>query len=909
MLDYEWHDLEIDQIFNVLETSQNGLTSKSASENLKKHGANEISKAQPKTNTQILLEQFANPLIYILIIVALITLVIGHYVDTLVILFIVISNGLIGYFQEIKASKSLTKLDTFLITNCKVLRDKELTEIPATNLALGDIVIIEPGAKIPADLRIIESVDLRIDESILTGESIPPTKNTKTLPKDTVISDRRNIAYSGTFVVSGRGRGVVVAIGENTEFGKIAKSIQLADPPESPLEKELKDLSKQLIYVILATMVVLLIIGFWRKLDAVDMFLTAINLAVSAIPEGLPAVMTITLALGVRAMAQKKAIIRYLPAVETLGAVTLVATDKTGTLTRGEMSIEKIFIPDSQYNIEGDGYTPIGNIELNGEKIKQDEHKALAKLLTAGVLCNDSNLIKEKDEWKIIGDPTEGSITVAAAKMNIIKSEIEEIYPRIDEIPFHTTKRFMATLHKYPGDGDIVAIKGAAEKIITLCSSYYCNNRKISLPAKNKKTIMGKARELSSQGYRVLMLAEKNIETSEKVSEKDLIGATLLGICAMKDSPRREVPLAIQQAHRAGIRVAMVTGDHALTAQSVASNIDISNEPIVDSSNSVITGDILEKMSVAELNKVTKYCNVYSRISPLQKLQLVKQFQKQGHIVAVTGDGINDSAALKQADIGIAMGKTGTDVSREAASMVLANDNFATIIAAISEGRAIYNNIKRVLLYLLSTNIGEIFVIMLPLIIGISLPGKPGEYVLPVLPLQILWINLITDGFAVIPLALEPKHDNIMKSPPRKPNTPILDNVIRWRILLVSLTMALGTTYLFNRELHNSGYEQARTVAFVTMILFQLINMFNCRSLTRSVIDTKIFHNAYVAISFFAAFILTIFAVYSPFFQKIFYTTALSLTQWISIILVSLTVILVVEIEKYFRNRKEKYKI
>lgn len=895
-----WHSLEINHIFNVLETSEDGLSSITANSRLKQHGLNEIPKVAQKTPGQVLIEQFTSPLIYILVIVAIITFAIHHYIDTAVILFIVISNGLIGYFQEIKASKSLEKLDSFLTVNTKVLRDDELAQIPAKNLVPGDIVIIEAGLKIPADLRIIESIDLHIEESTLTGESLPSEKNIKTYPENTITADQLNIAHSGTFVTTGRGRGVVVATGLKTEFGQIANSIQHANPPDSPLEKELNDLSKQLIIVILITMVALLFIGLWRKLNVLDMFLTSINLAVSAIPEGLPAVMTITLAMGVRAMAQKKAIIRYLPAVETLGAVTLVATDKTGTLTKDQMSVEKIYMPNIEYEIQSDGYNPEGNISIDAKPINPLTDSNLKRLLTIAALCNDSSLITEKDEWKIIGDPTEGSLIVVAAKAKLMKAELEEIYPRLDEIPFHTTKRFMATLHKTK-KGNLVAIKGASEEVIKFCQDTYLSGKKTKLSVVKKQEILAKVRALSAEGYRVLMLAQKTNHPSDELLHKELNDATFLGLCAMKDSPRREVPRAIQQAHSAGIRVAMITGDHALTAQSVASSIGIVNEPITGQ-NTVVTGDMISKFNPSQLDELTKYCNIYSRVSPLQKLKLVEQFQKKGHIVAVTGDGINDSAALKQADVGIAMGITGTDISREAASMVLANDNFATIISAIAEGRAIYNNIKRVLLYLLSTNIGEIFVIMFAIIIGFRSPENPKEFILPVVAIQILWINLITDGFAVIPLSLEPKHGDIMKQPPRKPNSPILDNVMKWRILLVSITMAIGTLLLFNWELNHSSLKQAQTVAFLTMIFFQLINMFNCRSLSQSILTNHLFKNFYVLIAFSGAFILSIFAIYLPALQKIFYTTDISFVQWVRAMLVSLTIIIVVELEKWYRN-------
>ncbi len=832
-----------------------------------------------------------------------------HYTDSVAIAFIVIANGLLGYYQEIRAQKSLSKLENYLVTNAKVIRSGELNEIPATDLVAGDIVILESGIKVPADLRITESINLKIDEASLTGESLLANKTSSKLSPSLGIADRKNIAYGGTFITTGRGRGVVIATGAETEFGKITASLSEATPPPSQLQVEIETLSKQLIFVILLTLSFVVIIGVFRKLPLVSMFLTAVNLAVAAIPEGLPAVMTITLAIGVRAMAQRKAIVKDLAAVETLGAISLIATDKTGTLTKDEMIVEKIYLHPEEFTVDGEGYSPEGKIYKNNDNININQYEDLAELLKMATLCNDASLVQQKGSWKIIGDPTEGALIVAAAKANLPKPELDEVAPRIDEIPFHSARRYMATLHQ-EGKKQFISIKGAAEEIINMCSMYR-EKQNHTLKENDIEHIKKKTHELTSQGYRVIAIAKKEVENLEKIKDANLNNSVFLGLCAMKDAPRRESHMAIHHAHNAGIRVAMITGDHALTAQSIASNLDIYNEESSGHSFSAVTGSDLDRLKSSHLQKITQYCNIYARVSPLQKLQLVKQFQDQDYVVAVTGDGINDSAALKQADVGIAMGKKGTDVSREAASVVLANDNFATIVAAIEEGRAIYNNVKRVLLYLLSTNVGEVFVILLALIIGFK--STDGHFLLPVEPIQILWINLITDGFATLPLALEPKHKDLMKHPPRNKKSSLLDKTMQLRIIIVSLTMAIGTLLLFSHELKTSGYEEARSVAFVTMILFQLFNMFNCRALNQSIFSIPLFNNAYVAISFLGGLILTTTAVYFPPLQKVFYTTDLNLWQWIEIMLVSSTVIIAVELEKYLghtiKNKGVKYGI
>lgn len=888
-----WHNFTVEETLQTLNSSIKGLSQSDAEHIFAAHGANKLPHVPPPNPIIVFFHQFINPIIYVLFLVAITTLFLHHYLDTIIILSIIIINSLIGFLQEIKAEYSVEKLENYFSLRCKVLRDGEPHEINADLLVPGDIVFIEQGTKIPADMRLIENIDLRVDESVLTGESIPAAKRTAPITGNVPLGDRRNILYSGTFATSGRGRGVVVATGSQTEFGKIAESLVETNPPTSPLQIQLATLTKQLITIIAFTMGVIIVIGLLRRLDPVNIFLTGINLAVSAIPEGLPAILTITLAIGVRRMAKQKAIIRYLPAVETLGSVTLVATDKTGTLTRDEMVIEKIYLAQGEITVTGDGYIPEGRFHYKNKPINPLHQPDIKLLLTAGTICNDTSLVQEDNTWKIVGDPTEGAIVVTAAKGKLAKPNLEERFQRLDEIPFHTAKRFMATLHKDKQDGQIIALKGAAEKIFTLCKYYSQGGHHYLLNKKIREEFTQANRQLAAAGYRVLAVAYKPVKNMEKINEKDLSDSILLGLCAMSDAPRPEAHHAINLANKADIRVVMLTGDHALTAQSVARSLDITAQSSAANPHNVITGTELDDMPSHQINQLIQHNNIFARISPLNKLSLVKNFQKHGHLVAVTGDGINDAPALKQADIGIAMGKTGTDVSREAADMILANDNFATIISAIEEGRTIYQNIKRVILYLLSTNVGEIMVILTTLVLGLPLPLQP---------VQILWLNLLTDGAGTIPLALEPKHSNIMRFPPRSPSAPLIDNIMRWRILLVSSVMTIGTVSLFYWELRHNGFADARTVAFEIMVLFQIMNIFNCRSLKESVFSLAPFNNLYVVAAFITAWILTIFAIYLPPLQRIFYTTPLDLSQWLRIIFISLSVIIVVEIEKWYRR-------
>lgn len=899
-----WYQLEPDIVVKKLNSTFEGLSTNEAKLRQKQYGHNQIPETPIQSHIITFFQQFANPLIYVLIVVGIISIILNHYLDMAIITIVVLVNAIIGYLQEIKSQSALEKLKSYLILKSKVLRDSEPNEIEATDLIPGDIVLVEPGAKIPADMRLIENNDLRVNESTLTGEATPVAKKTDSIVGQTPLGDQRNMLFSGTFVTSGRGKGIVVAIGAATEFGKIAASLEQAAPPPSPLELQLKTLSRQIVIIVLISVVILAIIGFLRQMNSFHIFLTAINLAVSAIPEGLPAVLTITMALGVRAMARKHAIVRHLSSVETLGAVTLVATDKTGTLTRDEMEIEKIYIEPNYIDITGEGYIPVGKFLLKKRPLHPLKNHVLKHFLITGALCNSSSLVKEGDDWKIIGDPTEGSLLVAAAKAGLPPIALEERYKKLDEIPFHTAKRFMATLHHDEKDGHIISIKGATEKVLPFCNTFYQNNHRHRLTKSIKQHFVAINHQLASEGYRVLMLAFKEEHAHHKISEQDLKGATLLGLCALKDSPRPEAIAAISLAHRAGIRVIMITGDHALTAQNVAYHMGITSETISQKPYPSVIGDELDMMSASEMNQASKYCNIFARISPLNKLELVKLFQKKHRLVAVTGDGINDAPALKQADIGIAMGKTGTDVSREASDIILADDNFATIVKAIEEGRTIYQNIRRVILFLISTNIGEIFVIGGALLAGATfIPDLP----LPLQPIQLLWINLLTDGVGTIPLALEPKHGNIMNDPPRRISDPLIDNVMRWRILLVAITMAIGTITLFVWEYNHNDYDQARTVAFEAMVLFQILNVFNCRSLTESAFKFPVFKNLYITGAFTVSWGLTILAVYIPGLQKMFYTTSLDLWQWLRLIIVCSTVIAVVEFEKYLRRSFLKF--
>ena len=891
-----WYSYRIKDTIQKLDTNPNGLTSFEAVLRLKKFGPNELARIKKKNEFIKFAEQFRNPLVYLLVVAAIITYFLKHNIDTIIILLIVLFNALIGYFQERKAEKSLEALKKMMALKTRVIRDDETKEIPATDIVPGDLVEIENGMKISADIRLTECESLKIDESILTGESVPVAKNIGIASNDSPITERYNMLYAGTVAATGHGLGIVVATGNNTEFAQIAKEVTSIEET-NPLFEKIGKFSRYLLVATVWICVLIFIVGTIRGIDSIQMFLNAVATAVAVIPEGLPAIITITLALGVHRMSEQKAITKKLSAIETLGSITLIASDKTGTLTYNQMTVEKIYTDNTFVEISGDGYQPIGNFSIEGSKINPKYHKNINQMMLVSALCNNAKLIEEKDEWKIIGDPTEGALVVAADKAGIHEEKLFKQYSRLDEIPFDPKIQFMATLnHDKTKGNNFISVKGTLEKILSLSSLILKNGKLEILKKSEKEDILQKSSAESKKSYRILATAYKPIKHEiEKISLKDIEGLVFCGFSAIEDPPREDAVLSIKKCKDAGIRVVMITGDFPETAKAIAIRMGIA-----DYRAKVLGGEEVEKLSDKELSKSIKDINIFARVTPELKLKIVSAFQKNKEIVGVTGDGINDAPILKLADVGIAMGEGGTDVAREASDIILVDNNFSTIVSAIEEGRTIYQNIRRAVFFLLSTNVAEAGVLFISLLIGLPIPFTA---------IQILWINLITDGASGFALAMEPKHEEVLKFKPRPVNEGIIDMIIGSRIIIAAAAMTIGTLLLYLYEIKTgASTAHAQTIAFVTIALFQIFNILNSRSFKTSIFKTSFFSNKYVTFFFFLMIALTIMTAQSPFFQNIFGTNALTLSEWIRVILVSLSIILVIEVEKMIRRIiKTKY--
>ena len=888
-----WYSFNIKYVLEKLGTSPEGLSRKDAYLKLQKYGLNELGKEQKRSEVKALFSQFKNPLVYLLIFAAVVTYFLHHNIDTIIILLIVFFNAIIGYMQEKKAEESLKALKKMISQKTIIIRENEKMEISTLELVPGDIVVLEEGIKIPADIRIMDSNNLKVDESALTGESVSMNKRNKTIKFGTDIIGQTNMLFTGTIVVTGMGLGIVVETGKNTELGKIAKEVSSIEEEITPLNIKLLKFSKIILFSTLGLCGVIFILGLFRQIGFVNIFLTAVAAAVSVIPEGLPAIITITLAIGVHRMAKQNAIVRKLSAVETLGSVTVIASDKTGTLTYNQMTMKKIFLDNDLIEITGNGYIPIGKFTKNNSFISIKKSPSLAKTLLMSVLCNNADLVDDENEgWKIVGDPTEGALLVASDKAGIHHDELLKKYPRLDEIPFSPENHFMATLHK-DGDKNIIAIKGTLEKILESSTQILKNGKIFRINPQDKEKIIQTAQEQAHRAYRIIAVAYKQIPIAkEKIDHKDIDKLIFCGFACLEDPPRKEAKEAIRKCKEAGIRVIMVTGDFPSTGLAIAQKIGIA-----DNSSKVISGEELKNINDQELKKIVNETAVFARVTPEMKLKIVKALQDNNQIVGVTGDGVNDAPVLKQADVGIAMGKIGTDVARESSDMVLVDDNFVTITNAIEEGRTIFNNIRRSVFFLLSTNMGEALILLMGLLLNLPLP---------LTAIQILWINLITDGVSGFALAMEPKHEETMKLKPRPVNEGIINTAIVRRIIIVALVMTIGTTILYKWQLSiGASIEKAQTIAFVTMAFFQIFNIINSRSLRFSFIKTRLFNNHYINISFIFMSVLTILTAQSGFFRNLFHTTQLSFNEFYYIFLVAFSVIVFVEIDKFIQRKSQ----
>ncbi|MEM0911859.1 MAG: HAD-IC family P-type ATPase, partial [Pseudomonadota bacterium] len=727
-----WHHMHWNDAVDTLKSHSNdGLTSKEASTRLHLIGPNTVTTKAGTNGFIKFLLQFHNPLVYILLVAVAVTFVLEEYVDAAVIFAVVFLNAVIGFLQENKAEHAIESLKKMTDANALVIRDGERHEMPAWQIVPGDLILLQPGDKVPADMRLCTEKELKIDESALTGESLPADKNIATLDADTVLADRTNMTYAGTLVTAGQGKGVVIATGDYTETGKIARLMHRNVELETPLTKKIRGFSQVLLYIILGLSVFTFAVGMLHGKAPLETFMASVALAVATIPEGLPAVVTITLAIGVSRMASRNAIIRKLPAVETLGSATIICSDKTGTLTQNEMTVTHLFDGTKDYTVDGVGYAGKGRIYYEGQL--QDGSK-VEHLLLSGMLCNDAQIIQSDDgKHRVQGDPTEGALIVSAQKAALERKA--KLYRRIDTIPFESDRMYMATLHNTPEDTQVAFIKGSVERILVHCETNELEKRRI----------LSRAESYASKGLRVLAFASKEMANHTQLTETDVAsGMVFLGLQAMIDPPRPEAIDAIKKCQAAGISVKMITGDHALTAVAIADDIGIFNNPIKALGEKVVTGKALSEMDATTLEKVALESHVFARVAPEQKLRLVTALQAQGHIVAMTGDGVNDAPALKQANIGIAMGITGTEVSKEAADMILLDDNFASIKAAVEEGRGVFDNLIKFITWILPTNIGQGLVILTAVTLGLTLP---------ILPVQVLWLNMTTAVFLGLVLA------------------------------------------------------------------------------------------------------------------------------------------------------------
>lgn len=887
-----WHHCPAEEVVTLLTTDPSrGLSLFEVKHRLEHFGTNTVTAKKQKGPLIRFLLQFHQPLVYILLAAAFTTLFLQEWVDSSVIFGVVIVNAIIGFIQESKAEKAIESLKRMMTTQATVLRDGKWMQIDSTQLVPGDIVRIQSGDKVPADLRLLSCRDLQVDESALTGESAPVMKKEGTLEPETILADRHNMAYAGTLVTYGQAQAVIVATSDKTETGRISEMIAEAADLSTPLTVKIASFSKILLIAILVLAALTFAVGLWRGEGVVEMFMAAVALSVGAIPEGLPAAVTITLAIGVSRMAKRRAIIRKLPAVETLGSTTVICSDKTGTLTENQMTVRRIFAGDEFFDVQGNGYAPEGQIISGGVNVSGKMSVALSETLLAGLLCNDSRLAEEEKHWRVEGDPTEGALITAAAKAGFTPHQALAKTPRLDVVPFESERLFMATLHQTAA-GNVIYVKGAIEKILDACADRLSADG--TSAALEKEDIFRKSDELAASGLRVLALACRKVDKDKMDVDDCISGLTFLGLQGMIDPPREEAIAAVGVCRKAGITVKMITGDHAVTATEIARQLGIGRTVGRDDEKpETLTGKQLESLSDEELIAKAESASVFARVAPEQKLRLVEALQAKNHIVAMTGDGVNDAPALKQANIGIAMGITGTDVSKEAADMVLTDDNFASITAAVEEGRRIFDNLIKFITWTLPTNGGEGLVILAAIMSGVALP---------ILPVQILWINMTTAVLLGLMLAFEPGEKDVMNDPPRKPESPILSGILIGRILLVSFFMLAAVFAVFNWQKTN-GYplEVARTVAVNLFVMIELTYLFNCRSLTRSMFKIGIFSNPWVLVGSGLMIVLQLFFTYAPFMNKVFHSAPIGVNDWLLIAVIAVAVYGIIGLEKWIR--------
>lgn len=905
-----WFAMKRQQVLEKLATcSEKGLDEQEARARLEQFGPNKLIDARKTPPWQMFLNQFKDFMVLVLIAATIVSGFLGEWADAITIMIIVVINAILGFVQEFRAEKSMEALKAMTAPEARVIREGLERKIPAAELVPGDIVLIDTGDKIPADLRLLSVANLEVEESALTGESHAVKKRVESMAgqEEVALGDTRNMAYMGTVVVRGRGTGVVVNTGMHTEMGHITRMIQEAEEDVTPLQRRLEQLGKVLVVFCLLVCALVVVLGVLRGEPIYNMFLAGVSLAVAAIPEGLPAIVTIALAIGVQRMIKRNAIIRRLPAVETLGCATVICSDKTGTLTENQMTVRQVWVGGYPVKVTGEGYDPKGEFHFLGRKGPE-----FNLFLKCAALCNNAQLTKGdlsvsgllrnikagklKRVWGVSGDPTEGALMVMAAKGKLWRKEIEKEEKRLTELPFDSIRKRMSVIYQDKSGKLTAYVKGAPDVMLDLCTHIYKDGRIIPFTASMKADTLKQNSEMARQALRVLALAYRPLEgyikeedfTEERIEQ----GLVFLGLAGMIDPPRSSAIQAIQACRRAGIRTVMITGDHQLTAQAVGKELGI-----LSRGAKVLSGTELDRLSDEELQQEAENVAIYARVSPKHKLRIVRALKRNGHVVAMTGDGVNDAPAVKEADIGIAMGKSGTDVTKEASAMVLADDNFTTIVSAVEEGRAIYDNIRKFIRYLLSCNVGEVLTMFLAVLMGMPLP---------LLPIQILWMNLVTDGLPAMALGVDPAERDIMYRRPRDPQESVFSHGLGWRIISTGILFALGTLLAFAIGLMMGQVDLARTMAFNTLVFYQLTFVFACRSERHSILEVGFFGNPQLILAVTISAALQLAVNYIDFLQPIFKTVPLELKHWVVVLTIAIVPQLLSIVVKSIKDRAKE---
>jgi len=883
-----WHSFSLEKTFEKLESSERGLSLDIANERLKRYGANILPEEKPHSKLRLFLSQFQSPLIYILLAAGAVVFAMGEIIDGSIILAVLLFNAIVGVIQEGKAQNTLLALKKFVETNATVLRDGKEFIIPDREVVPGDIILLREGDRIPADARVVLSQNLKIDEASLTGESEPIYKNTDVLERDSLpTAEQKNMVWKGTHVVSGNGRAIVVATGLGTVIGSIAKQISTINT-ETPLKANIRYLSRAIIATVAVISAILFIVGILSGHSVKEMFTTVVSLSVSIIPEGLPIVMTLVLAMGVSRMSKRNALVKKLQAVEALGQARLIAVDKTGTITKNELIVRKAWTGGKLFEIGGIGYEPKGEIKFDEKIINSANHEELLYLGKVASLVASARLsyAEEVKEWRIAGDPTEAAMLVFAEKTGFHKDDLLREAPLISEIPFDYKLKYHATVHQTE-KGNLLIVAGAPETILALCADIRRDGKNHPLSKSEKEELEATFVRMSEEGLRILAIAIR-YDASNQFKTESIHSLSFVGFFGMQDTLRPEVREAMQRAKKAGIRVVMITGDHKITARAIAKEAGIYQE-----GDMVLTGDEIEKMYDIELADKLANTTVFARVTPEHKMQIINAYKKRGEIIAMTGDGVNDAPSLVAADLGVSMGKIGTEVAKEASDIVLLDDNFGSIISAIEEGRSIYKTIKKVILYLFSTSAGETLVISAALFLG---------YPLPILAAQIIWLNFVTDGFLDVALAMEPKEEGLLSGKFEHPKKYIVDSLMVQRMAVMALPMMVGTIFLFSRYFE-ADIVKAWTISLTTLAVFQWFNAWNCRSENKSIFSMDWFSNKYLVGATLIIIALHMAAIYAPVMQKLLRTVPLEFSDWLAIIPIAASIIVAEELRKFFYRR------